>query len=201
MSPRLRFRRRRPARSPRRAGFSLAEVIVSLTLLGFVMGSLVKTIVGVMRSYGDQARAANSAESLRAAELMLTRVLRSARADLRNTGAAVINPDPLSHGTFDNVRVRSDLNSDGDVNDDLEDVRIQVTADTMFVKWYGSGPEQAAAYPVRSVLFEYFTANGTAVTTTGTVPTARRVRLTISVPESPGSSTLIRRQSWVYLRN
>jgi len=185
----------------RRAGFTLAEVIVSFTLLGFVMSALVKTMVGVMKSYGEQTRSARSAESLRAAEMMLTRIMRNSRADLRNTGTATINPDPLSHGTFDNVRVRSDLNSDGDVSDNLEDVRIQVTADTMFVKWYGSGPEQAAAYPVRSILFEYYTTDGTPVTTKGTVPTASRVRLTITVPAEPGSSTLIRRQSWVYLRN
>ncbi len=185
----------------RRAGFSLAEVIVAMTLLAVVTGALMKTIVGVMRSYGDQTQAARSSESLRAAELLVTRSLRQARADALNSGNATINPDPTSTGSFDNVRIRSDLNSDGDVDDQLEDVRIRVLNDTMFVKWYGSGPEQAAAYPVRSLQFEYFNTGGTAITTSGAIPNATRVRLTIAVPKEPGSNVLVRRQSWVYLRN
>ena len=99
------------------------------------------------------------------------------------------------------MRVRSDLNSDGDVSDQLEDVRIRVENDTMFVKWYGAGPEVAAAYPVRSLTFEYFNTSGTAITTSAGIPNATRVRLTIAVPKEEGSSILRRRQSWVYLRN
>ena len=185
----------------RRAGFSLAEVIVSLTLLGFVMSALVKTMVGVMRSYGDQTRAAHSTESLRAAELLVTRVLRSGRADPRNIGSALIHPDPLAAGAFSNVRVRSDLNADADLADDFEDVQFHVANDTMYARWTAGATPQAAAYPVRSLLFEYFTTDGTAVTTSAAIPTATRVRLTISVPKQPGSPLLIRRQSWVYLRN
>ena len=193
---------RRPrARVARRPGFSLAEVVVSLTLLGFVMSSLVKTMVGVMRSYGEQTRAAHSTESLRAAELLVTRVLRSGRADPRNTGNALVNPDPLAAGSFNNVRVRSDLNADADLADDSEDVQFHVASDTMYVRWTAGATPQPAAYPVRSLLFEYFTTDGTAVTTSGTIPNATRVRVTIAVPKAPGSSLLIRRQSWVYLRN
>ena len=200
MMIRFRTARGRPA-VRRRAGFTLAEVIVSFTLLGFVMSSLVRTMVGVMRSYGEQTSAARSAESLRATELLITRVLRSGRADLRNTGNALITPDPLAHGSFDNVRVRSDLNSDGDLADQFEDVQIHVASDTMFVKWSASGSSQAAAYPVRSIGFEYFSTGGTAITTSGAIPTATRARLTIVVPETPTSTNLIRRQAWVYLRN
>ena len=185
----------------RRAGFTLAEVIVSFTLLGFVMSALVKTMVGVMRSYGDQTRAAHSTESLRAAELHVTRVLRSGRADPRSTGSALIDPDPLVAGSFDNVRVRSDLNADADLADDFEDVRFHIANDTMYVRWTAGATPQPAAYPVRSLLFEYFTTDGTAVTTSAGIPSATRVRLTVGVPKMPGSPLLIRRQSWVYLRN
>ena len=197
MSARLRAR----PRSRRRAGFSLAEVIVSLTLLGFVMSALVKTMTGVMRSYGEQTRKAHSTESLRAAELLVTRVLRSGRADPRNTGSALITPDPLASGAFDNVRVRSDLNADADLADDFEDVQFHVANDTMYVRWRAAATPQAAAYPVRSLVFEYFTTDGTAVTTSAGIPNATRVRLTVSVPKAPGSPLMLRRQSWVYLRN
>lgn len=199
MSARIRASRR--IRTRRRAGFSLAEVIVSLTLLGFVMSALVKTMVGVMRSYGDQTRAAHSTESLRAAELLITRVLRSGRADPRNTNAALITPDPLASGAFDNVRVRSDLNADADLADDFEDVQFHVASDTMYVRWTAGAASQPAAYPVRALRFEYFTTDGTPVTSGAAIPTATRVRLTVSVPKAPGSPLLVRRQSWVYLRN
>ena len=185
----------------RRAGFSLAEIIVAMTLLGVVTGALMKTIIGVMRSYGDQTQASRSTESLRAAELLVTRTLRQARADARNTGNALINPDPLAAGAFNNVRVRSDLNSDADLADALEDVQIHVASDTMFVRWQAGGTAQAAAYPVRSLQFEYFNTGGTAITTAGGIPNATRVRVTIAVPKKPGSNVLVRRQSWVYLRN
>ena len=199
-------RRRRARRRPRaivraRAGFSLAELIVTLGLLSFVTGALVRTMVGVMKSYGSQTKSARSVESLRAAEMLVTRALRASRADARAIGSATITPDPLAHGTWDNVRLRSDLNSDGDVADQLEDMQISVSSDTMFVRWAAGQTPQAAAYPVRSLLFEFFKTDGTAVPTASGIATARRVRLTIAVPREPGSNILVLRQTWVYLRN
>ena len=97
--------------------------------------------------------------------------------------------------------MRSDLDADADLADDFEDVQFHVASDTMYVRWRAGAPSQAAAYPVRSLTFEYFTTDGTPVTTTAGIPNATRVRLTVAVPKQPGSPLMLRRQSWVYLRN
>ncbi len=189
-------------RRTRRAGFSLIEMMIALGLLGVIIAAMGGTIISVIRSYGRQTRAIHAQESLRSVELLLTRLVRSGRADPFSTNNATIAPDPLGRGTFDNIRVRSDFNpADGLLTGLLEDTQAHVASDTLYVRWQAGAQPQAVAFPVRSIRFEYFATNGTAITTAAQIPNATRVRLTLAVPRDTGSVLLIRRQSWIYLRN
>jgi prepilin-type N-terminal cleavage/methylation domain-containing protein len=189
-------------RSRFRSGFTLIETLISLALLGIVLGALYGVIMGVQRDYVRQARAVRAQETLRSVELLVTRLLRSARVDPMRVNVASLDPDPAANGVFDDIRIRSDFNpADGDVLDPLEDVLVNVRNDTLFVRWQAGQASEPAAYPVQSMQFEYFTTNGTLLATTALASTARRVKLTTTVPKYPGSSDYTRRETWTYLRN
>jgi prepilin-type N-terminal cleavage/methylation domain-containing protein len=186
-----------------RSGFSLVEMVIALTISSLVIAVFYGTIANMQKQYRGQRDTRTAEESLRTAEQVLRTVLQTAVADPRLTGQALLDPDPMGNGAvFDDLRVKSDFNPpDGDFNDELEDVRVRVQADTMMVQWSNTGSYQALVYPVRSIRFEYFDAAGTPLTTVGTAANAKSVRFTIAAPESPVSNTLRRRQSWVFLQN
>lgn len=195
--------RTHPARG-RRSGFTLPELLIAMTMLSLVMASMVSVIIKVQRDYTRQRGQINSVEALRTAELLLTRVMRTARANpLAVANLTSITPDPLAHGVFDNVRVRSDFNpADGDVSDPLEDVLVSVSNDTLRIRWTAGTATEPVVHPVSAIRFDYFTANGTAVTTAD-VSTAKRVRMTIDVPivTASGGTTTRRSIAWAFLRN
>jgi prepilin-type N-terminal cleavage/methylation domain-containing protein len=194
----------RPARVRARRGFTLPELALAMVMLTIVMGSMTSVILKVQRDYIRQRNQINSVDALRTTELLLTRVMRTARANpLAVANLTSITPDPLAHGVFDNVRVRSDFNpADGDVADPLEDVLVSVANDTLRIRWTAGASTEPVVFPVSDLRFAYFTADGTAVTTAD-VSTAKRVRMTIDVPivTANGGTTTRRTIAWAYLRN
>lgn len=185
-----------------RPGFSLVEMVIALTVSSLVIAGFFGAIANMQKQYRGQRDTRMAEESLRMAEQVLRTVLQTAAADPRSTGQALIDPDPLAHGAFDNIRVKSDFNPpDGDFTDELEDVYVKVEADTMFVQWIAGGSYQPLVYPLRALTFEYFDAAGTPLTTAGAAATAKSVRFTMSAPESPVSNILRSRETWVFLQN
>jgi prepilin-type N-terminal cleavage/methylation domain-containing protein len=196
-----------PSRGLGTGGFTLIELLISLGLLSVVLGSVVAVMVSMQRGYIRQRDAAKAEDALRVAETTLLTIFRSAEANPRGmTGplAPRILANPLSHATFDNVRVVSDFNpADGDVADPVEDVLISISNDTLLVRWQAvSGASATAvAFPIRTLLFEYFTATGTVPLTAVQISLARRVRITLTAPRHSRTNAMLRRETWVFLRN
>lgn len=187
---------------PRRSGFTLIEVLVSITLLAIVSTALFGTVLRVQRSYAEQRDLVAARETLRGVEMLVTRVLRNGRANPYSNGVGRIDVNPQGAATSNNIRVRSDYNpADGTVNGSLEDVLLYLSNDTLYVRWQAGAAVQPYAYPVSDILFEYFKTDGTQVTASPLAADVTRVRVTVLVPEAPGSSSTIRRVAWVYLRN
>lgn len=185
-----------------RAGFTLAEMMISIVLLAVVVGGLMSVVVSVQRDYVRQRGINHGQENLRAGESAVTTVLRSSRADPFETGSALLDPDPLGHGAFDNVRVVSDYNpADGDFADPLEDVTFWIEADTLMARWQAGGADQPLAWPVSLLDFEYYDSEGNALASASQVVDASRVRVRLAADPGPRSTTLDRTDSWVYLRN
>lgn len=190
----------------RRAGFTLIELMISLTILGIVMAALLGAVLSVQRGYVDQRERVRAQESLRAAQMTLVTILRSAGADPTISGKALLNPDPDGNGVFDDIRVVSDFNpADGKVDAPLEDVQLWVASDTLWVRWQAvasGGKPQALAAPIRSLRFEYYANDGTQFTIPVQTVGATRARFIIEAPRDPRSGTLERIESWwVNLRN
>ena len=187
---------------PRSYGFSLVELVVSLLLLSLILGSLGTVVVTMQRSFTRQQTTLRSQEALRAGEMIIANILRTARADPNDTGGGLLDPDPFNDGVFRSLRARADFNPpDRDFDDPLEDVTVGVSNDTLYVIWQSGGPIQPLAHPVDSLRFEYFNDAGTALTTDAEVSGATKVRLTLVAAEDPLSGSVERRVSWIYLRN
>lgn len=186
----------------RPGGFTLVEALIALTLLTVVMGALFAVIIRAQRDYVRQRDAVRAHEGLRMAEGAITAVLRSAGSDPYDRGGAGIDPDPLGHGAFDNLRVVSDFNpADADAEDEYEDVEIWIDADTLMARWQADEDARPMVYPVESLEFWYYDENGDVITDADLISDATRVRFRIETPKDQRSGTTERREAWVYLRN
>lgn len=189
-----------------RAGFTLTELMISLGLLAVVMTSVVGVTLNMQRGYIRQREAARAEDALRVAETTILTVFRTAEANPRGMVGPLaprILANPMARPVFNNVRVVSDFNPvDGQVTGNLEDVLIHVTNDTLFIRWQsGAGTGVPVASPVRSLLFEYYTATGTVPLAAAQIGLARRVRFTLTAPRHSRTNALLRRETWVFLRN
>ena len=186
-------------------GFTLPELLISLVLLGVVLGSVLGVVVSMQRGYVRQREVARADDALRLAETTLAGILRMARANpLGMTGASAprLEANPRNAAGFDNVRVVADFNpADGATTGLLEDVLVWAESDTIFVRWQAGQQPSPVAFPVRSLLFEY-DSSGTALTTAAAAGrAATRVKVTITAPRHTRSAALARREIWVHLRN
>jgi prepilin-type N-terminal cleavage/methylation domain-containing protein len=184
-----------------RGGFSLVEMLLSLTVLGIVLTSVFSVTVQTQRDYTRQRENIRSQDNLRMADAFIRTVLRSGLADPRLTRQTMLDPDPRNTNRWDNIRVKADFNpADGDFQDPLEDVQLHVVADSLMVRLQAGGAFSVYAYPVRTLHFEYYRANNNLITTEADVAFARRIKYTVSSP-NPAAQDIVRRTTWVYLRN
>jgi prepilin-type N-terminal cleavage/methylation domain-containing protein len=185
-----------------RAGFTLIELMISLTMLGIVLGALTTSMVSMQRGYVRQRETARSEDALRSAELIISSILRYAGANARNmTGLNRPRLEPLEP-PFDTLRVVADFNPlDADVNDPLEDVQVWALNDTLFVRWQIGVAAAPVAFPVRNLLFQYDSSGTILATNADVARAANRVRITLEAPKHSRTNVLARRDTWVYLRN
>jgi prepilin-type N-terminal cleavage/methylation domain-containing protein len=189
-----------------RAGFTLIELMISLTMLAIVLGGLTTVMVGMQRGYTRQRETARSEDALRNAELTISTLLRYAGANPRNISPAAAGfprIDPYQP-PFDSLRVLADLNQpipDADVADPLEDVLVFARNDTLYVRWQAGAAEAPVAWPVRTLLFQFDSSGTIWNTNVDAVRAGKRVRVTLEAPKHSRTTQLARRESWIYLRN
>jgi prepilin-type N-terminal cleavage/methylation domain-containing protein len=188
----------------RATGFTLPELLVSISMLGVVLSATVGTVLNVQRGFVRQREVARSEDALRVAETTIDSFLRSAAANPRNI-IGVEAPRLVSNAAFDDLRVVSDFNPpDGDTYDQLEDVFVRTRNDTLYVRWRAAsqgGVDAPVAYPVRSLRFAYYRTNGTLIATAGAADSASRVKVTLVAPRHSRTATLVGREMWIFLRN
>lgn len=186
----------------RRSGVTLIEMLVTLSLLSVIMAGVTGMVTRTQRDYTRQREAIRLQENMRNAEMTIARLLRTAAVDPLDLSIGSLDVDPLARGAFDNVRVRSDFNPvDGDVLDPLEDALVYTSHDTLYVRWQAGAVPQPIAYPVRSLLFEYFAADDSPVTTQAQIGSAVKAKYTITAPVKPDDTQLKARIAWVHFRN
>jgi prepilin-type N-terminal cleavage/methylation domain-containing protein len=186
-----------------RAGFTLIELMISLTMLAIVLGGLTTSMVTMQRGYTRQRETARSEDALRNAEVVISSILRYAGANPLNMTIGAPRIDPLDpNPAFDTLRVVADFNpANGLVTDPLEDVLVYAVNDTLYVRWQAGAAVAPVAWPVRSLTFQY-DSSGTVWTTNADVQrAAKRVRITLQAPKHSRTDQRATRTSWIYLRN
>jgi prepilin-type N-terminal cleavage/methylation domain-containing protein len=184
-----------------RSGFSLVEIIITLTVLAVILTAVFGLMIQTQKDYTRQREDIRGQDNLRAADVFIRTVLRSALADPRGTRVTLLDPDPGNTNGWDNIRVKSDYNPpDGDFLDPLEDVQMHVVADSLIVRLQAGAEFDVYAYPVRRLNFEYYQWSGAQITTEAEVAIARRIKYTLASP-NPAARDTVRRTTWVYLRN
>jgi prepilin-type N-terminal cleavage/methylation domain-containing protein len=183
-------------------GFTLVELMISITMLGIVLGAMTVTMIRMQRGYVRQRETVRSEDALRSADQIISTILRTAGANPRDmSGANAPRIDPFAP-PFDTLRVVADFNPDNGVTTDpLEDVQVWALNDTLFVRWQFGAAATPVAFPVRTLSFQFDSAGTVFNTNADVARAARRVRIRIDGPRTSGTNVLARRDSWVYLRN
>jgi Tfp pilus assembly protein PilW len=178
-------------------------------------------VINIQRKYVDQRERVRAQESLRVAQMTIATVLRAAGANPRNVASCgvgqvnfgtcltLVNVDPDNNGTFDDLRVISDLDESGTVsrfdapfNDDLEDVHLYISGDTLWVRWQAGAQPQPLAFPIDSLRFEYYANNGTMFTDAAQTVGATRAKFILYAPRDARTTQTERTEAWwVNMRN
>lgn len=202
-----RFLHRTPAR-----GFTLVELLVVITIFTIVLGAVGRLLLTTQRAYVQQRESSAALGPLRRAEVTLSGILRGASSNPNQliTVASGRRPPGIYALTspVGGLRIVSDFNPpDGSLDAEFEDVQTWVANDTLWVSWQNiagtPAPAQPVAAPVTSVSYTFLDGAGQPVTpNTTTNVAAARVRVTITVPRRIGATTTsVRRESWIVLRN
>jgi len=114
-------------------GFTLVEMLVSLTLLSMVFGGIAALMIQNSQINRTEQMSAEVQSNARNCLSMIVQVLRTAGWDPKNAGFAAVGLDPSPTNSTNYIEVFADLNEDGDTNDANEDVTIRWATDT--IEW------------------------------------------------------------------
>jgi prepilin-type N-terminal cleavage/methylation domain-containing protein len=183
-----------------REGLTLVEIMMTLLILGVVMGVVTQVFFGTQGMYARTSQRADQQMSTRAGLTVMTEEIRRAGADPNATGIAA-----LMTAETDTVRVRAELNDvDGiqtaepseDVTYYYDDVAGSIMRDN------GTG-SQPMIQNVTGFQIQYFDANnntlGPLPLTTAQADDVRSVGLTISTDTPQGGQLTVNTR--VGLRN
>lgn len=189
-------------------GFSLVELLVSVTLLALFAGALHQLARGLLRGARALEIASEAQQSARIGAQLIVR-------ELRGSGFAPGAPlrPALGLAERDRVALASDLNGDGDCDDSNERVEYRFDGERRaLMRAFGGAPPQPMLMDVDSLSLTYLDADGAPVPLDGGAVAAaelgrvRRVDLELIVgvglAGSGGASVARSRQTGTaFLRN
>jgi prepilin-type N-terminal cleavage/methylation domain-containing protein len=107
------------------AGFSLIELLVSLTIFGIVTGLMASMLVQNSRVNKKQLLQIETQSSARTTLSLVVQILRTAGWDPRSIGFAPVILDSDLSDSINDITVQADLNADGDTDDTDEHMTIR----------------------------------------------------------------------------
>jgi len=116
-------------------GFSLVELLISVTVLMLALSGLATLLIQNARINKSQRMTAQVQADARNTLSMVVQKLRSAGWDPTNAGIATVNLDPDTSDLVSEIEVFADLNEDGDTDDADEQILIRHLGPTRQVVW------------------------------------------------------------------
>ena len=165
-------------------GFTLVEMLVSLTLLSMVFGGIAALMIQNSQINRTEQMSAEVQSNARNCLSMIVQVLRTAGWDPKNAGFAAVGLDPSPTNSTNYIEVFADLNEDGDTNDAGEDVTIRWSSDR--IEWRQSSDTTQPYVILADSISNDADGDGTAetmfVADSMTNPTRITVRITARSP-------------------
>jgi type II secretory pathway pseudopilin PulG len=185
-------------RKAKQVGFSLLELLISMTITLAVMVAASTLLTSSLRT---RARENLRSEALAAAQRALSIMSR----EISNSGYGLTdNGIVVADSAIDSIRVRANLNNDTDLAEIDEDVRFMLqTANNQIVRYDAStaaGQRSVLASNISTLVIKYLNTGGAEVS----IASAERVSIEVLVdlpagPEQPAGA--VRLLSQVALRN
>jgi prepilin-type N-terminal cleavage/methylation domain-containing protein len=181
------------------AGFTLAELLVSVAIVGLVMAGVLGIWSTGSTSYLVGANRVEAQSTARAALALLARDIRGAGLDPRNVAAtscsstsftacaivgpaATFPPTTATVPTATTFTIQSDTNGNGAIAS-TERIAYTLNGTVLERRDYAvDGSTQQVAGGIQSLTFTYFDATGTQITTLNatTVPTIRAIGIDLT---------------------
>jgi len=152
----------------RTAGYSLAELLVALGLMGLVMAATALLLQSGLAAWGWGARRVEAQQSARAALERMARELKEAGYDPTGTGFEVVLVAQPTRVVF-----QRDLNGNGVIDPTRERVTYLLRSGETTLRRDAGGGAQPIAEGVRRLALSYLDREGAATTDLGQVVSVR----------------------------
>ena len=182
----------------RKTGFSLIELLAGILISGVILAGLYSVFFSQHQAFSAQEQIAEMNQNIRGVVDLMTREIRLAGY---KTSTSTFNG--IATATSDSIRILADLNQDGDVADDNEDITYS----------YNSSPKQICrngiglpvADNITSLSFQYTLKDGSVTSAPADLADIRKITVSITArtahPDRSGAYRSITLSSDITPRN
>lgn len=166
--------------SKQQIGFTLIELLISLAIGSLLLTGIYNFYITQSKIHAVREQVAEMHQNARIGMALMSREIRMAGYDLMGCNCAgIFTP------TADTIRVKMDLNEDGDVDDPDEDITYSLydsggDGDLDLGRKPGGGSNDPAAENVESLAFEYMLADGSTTVSPVDPSQIRRVQIVLT---------------------
>lgn len=157
----------------RNAGFTLVELLAVMLISGFVLAAIYTIFISQDRAFRAQEQVAEMDQNIRAAMDLMTREVRLAGY---KTSTATFNG--IATAQPSTIRILADINQDGIILGDTEDITYSYNAGTLQI--WRNGASLPIAENITSLTFVYTLVDGTTTSTPGNLANIRKVTISIT---------------------
>jgi type IV pilus assembly protein PilW len=161
-------------------GFTLIEMLIALAIGSLLLASLYNFYLGQKKAYAIREQVSEMQQNARAGMELMVREIRMARYNpTRAPGVGIIEAGPHA------IRITMDLNGDGDVTDENEDITYSLydsgsDGDVDLGRKPAGGTNQPVAENITSLDFVYTLANGSTTTTSASPSQIRMIQVSLT---------------------
>ena len=186
---------RRPWSMGPARGFTLVELLLAMMLTGFLGFAAVRLVVVQHQTFVRQGEGIRRTQNARAGFDLMTREMRNAGYDPRGTAESGVTA-----WTAEAFAWTADLNSDGDKDDEGEDLGYRLAEDGMLIRRDGA-VEVPVTEHVTELAFSYFSDGEETPAVSAADIEQIGVRLAYDTPRGAGASVLetrltLRNRAW-----